>query len=78
MVSGQFLQSGKSEVWLCDDAGNFAEIVGFDAAGDFHSLHTIDRFGSNLGAAVVGDFMDLGPGKQQMLRTPTSSGPMPT
>ena len=68
MVSGQFLQSGKGEVWLCDRAGNFAEIVAFDAAGNFRSLHTIDRFGSNLAAAVVGDFMDLGPGKQQILR----------
>jgi hypothetical protein len=28
----------------------------------------LDGFGSNLGAAVVGDFMDLGSGKQQILR----------
>jgi hypothetical protein len=68
MVSGQFVQSGKTEVWLCDRAANFAEIVGFDAGGNFHSLHTLDGFGSNLGAAVVGDFMDLGSGKQQILR----------
>jgi hypothetical protein len=74
MVSGQFTQSGKGEVWVCDRAGDFAEIVAFDDGGNFHSLFTFDQFGSNLGAAVAGDFMNLGPGKQQILRYGSQSG----
>ena len=38
MVPGHFLGKKTSEVWLCDRTANFAEVVAFDAAGNFRSM----------------------------------------
>jgi len=72
MVPGRFFGNQTSEVWLCDRAGNFAEIVAFDEGGNFNSLQTFDLFGSNRGGAIVGDFLGLT--RQQIMRYRDQSG----
>jgi hypothetical protein len=72
MVPGRFFGNKTSEVWLCDRGGHVAEIVAFDAGGHFHTLQTLEPFGTNDGGAIAGDFLGLN--RQQLMRYYDQSG----